>query len=243
MSIQEHVMNHKVAVGIAILAILILLGGFLYMQSEGEAEPESNAPVQLGILGAKCGGPERYPCNPGLKCSISLEDDQINHGICIEDNRLPGIMVENGEACDGITTVCHPGSSCEENGDGKVCIASTDQDRPFIFSVIPQNMELVRGTHYPADDQEIVIRVRAMNVTEGNLYLKPVWSSQSELIESEKIADLSPTDKEGIYEGRLTFPEKMAGVLIAVMTDEDGQKVQLSINVASRDLKDAEGGE
>ncbi len=39
----------------------------------------------FGIEGSTCSGPERYPCAPGTKCSVSDKDWGVEYGKCVKD--------------------------------------------------------------------------------------------------------------------------------------------------------------
>lgn len=77
MSVPEAITKHKIIVGSVICIILLFLGGFLYMQQEGESEgldpvAKVEAPKQEDVRivqeGEECGG-ENIACGPGLACT------------------------------------------------------------------------------------------------------------------------------------------------------------------------------
>lgn len=84
MSVPEAITKHKIIVGSAIFAILLLLGGFLYMsqESEGEgvsAEEERGIP-QIAVRtlqeGEECGTADAV-CASGLTCADPVDGKRV----------------------------------------------------------------------------------------------------------------------------------------------------------------------
>jgi hypothetical protein len=85
MSVPEAITKHKIVVGSVICTILLLLGGFLYMQQEGEveglgqvakAETPKQEDVQTVREGEECGA-ERIACGPGLTCADPVDGKRV----------------------------------------------------------------------------------------------------------------------------------------------------------------------
>ncbi|MBD3251615.1 hypothetical protein GF380_04155 [Candidatus Uhrbacteria bacterium] len=232
---QSSVKKFLIPVGIIILAALIGLAVWMSMESKTGA----NRPTDLGPLGAQgsvCGGPERFPCNPGLICDLDAESEFEDYGRCVTDEREPATVVGEGEMCDNESRVCPPGFGCEiPAGETEgTCAVMTPDTRPFIISVVPEGMELIKGSYQAPVGEEVTVKVRAVNVDTGELYLKPLWSSHSGVLPEEKIADLEETTEPNVYQARFTVEEKLLANLITIMEREDGQEAQLSINVAAQ---------
>lgn len=118
---------------------------------------------------------------------------------------------------------------------GEPMVVSDGQgDKPFIMAIIPGEAVLEGGS-YRISPSTLRVRVRAVNVTGGSLYFKPASSKQIEVQSDEKIGDLTPSsDLPGEYELPFELKKDMSGLLIAVMKGNNGQEVQLSVNVAAK---------
>lgn len=66
---------------------------------------------KLGTLGVACGGPERFPCMPGLVCSVAPAVWESRYGTCVRDTRQVYVLGGPGEACDA-ERGCRPGLTC-----------------------------------------------------------------------------------------------------------------------------------
>ncbi len=228
-------MLQRKTIVIAIIAlIIVLLGGYLFLSREGEAPAPSGG--GLGQEGSKCSGPERFPCMPGMVCMIP-EDGAwgVDYGTCVKDEREPARVVGEGEVCNTVDTVCGAGLKCEipEGQDQGTCEQMIPNTRPFIMSVIPEGMELDEGAYKAEPGTEVNVLVRAVNVDEGEIYLKPLWVSHSGVLEDEKVSELVETDTPNEYMASFTVEEELGASLIAIMRNEDGQEAQVSINVAA----------
>lgn len=217
--------------------IVVLIGGYLIWQGfEGESEdtlPEDLGP--LGELGSKCSGPLRLPCNTGLTCDLEGGRHGEDYGTCVTDEREPAELMTEGQPCDQVTRACGPGLKCEipEGAEEGTCVQMIPSTRPFIMSVIPEGMELISGAYQADPGTEVTVRVRAVNVEGGELYLKPLWVSHSGVLPDEKVSDLERQGESNEYIGTFTVDESLGASLIAVMSGEDGQDAQVSINVAA----------
>lgn len=219
----------KIIIFLSILVILGSLGAFLYMQSGGGEE--SPTPQGLGVLGAKCGGPEHFPCQPGTMCSIPAEQYETTYGTCIEDTRPAPELAGENEPCNNVEKLCGPGLKCSipEGGTEGTCGSIVHEDAPIILALAPEGMELIQGVYRAPVGAKIKIRVRAFLVTGGAVYLKPLTSSIAGASEDMKISELTKTKYPGEYEGEFTMTEASDGELMAIMKGEDGADLSLSI--------------
>lgn len=196
MSVPEAITKHKIIVGSAITVILLLLGGFLYMQQEGE-DPEDLTEEK----------------------TLSVEVQ----------------IIKEGEECGGANAACGPGLTCTSPETGKrTCVSIAPDGHPFIAAILPEGMTLESGAYRADAGKPIQVTVRAVNVTGGALYLKPVGSNDQEMRPEEKVADLTPRAVANEYEGMFALGDNMQGGLYVVMQAKDGQEVRLSVNVAAR---------
>jgi hypothetical protein len=228
-------MLQRKTIVIAIIAlIIVLLGGYLFLSNEGEEPTASGG--GLGQEGSRCSGPERLPCMPGMVCEIPENGTWgVDYGVCVEDDRPPATVVNEGETCNNVDVVCGMGMKCvisEGQSEGR-CEQMVPNTRPFIMSVIPEDMELENGAYRANPGTEIIVRVHAMNVEEGEIYLKPLWVSHSGVMEDEKVGDLMETDTLDEYTASFIVEEDLGASLIAVMRNADGQEASVSINVAA----------
>lgn len=217
--------------------IIVLAGGYLLWQSV-ESEPKTAVPEDmgpLGALGSKCSGPARLPCNPGLVCDLKDGEPGVDYGTCVNDDRESAELVAEGEACDQTTRACGPGLKCEMSEDEEegVCVPVVVSTKPFIMSVEPEGMDLIKGAYQADPGTEITVRVRAVNVEGGDLYLKPLFVSHSGVLPDEKVSGLERQGDSSEYIGSFIVNEDLGASLIAVMRGEDGQDVQVSINVSA----------
>lgn len=232
MILSKYLKNTKVLVALAIVAVILLLAGILFLMNEGEPEPEVT--TQIGAPEARCGGPNRLPCAPGYVCDVPEGQFATQEGVCIPDTRPEANFVGEGEVCDDAGIKCGPGLRCVfASGASEGVCESLFESRPFIMSVIPEEMELVGGSYRAAPGTEVTVRVRAVNVAGGDLYLKPLTASHSGVMPEEKISPLTPAEMPNEYKGSFTVPEFLGADLIAVMEGRDGQEVDVSINVSS----------
>lgn len=228
----------KKTLAIVGVLLVVLIGGYLIWQGfEGESEdalPEDLGP--LGELGSKCSGPLRLPCNAGLTCDLGDGQRGVDYGTCVKDDREPAELMSEGESCDQITRACGPGLKCEmpEGAEEGTCVQMIPSTRPFIMSVIPEGMKLVRGAYQAEPGTEVTVRVNAVNVMGGDLYLKPLWASHSGVQPEEKISELTKSeDDPNEYMGSFIVDERLGASLIAIMQGKDGQNVEVSVNVAA----------
>jgi hypothetical protein len=222
---------------IVVILLAVIIGGYLAWQGfEGEFEatiPKDLGP--LGELGSKCSGPGRFPCNIGLTCDLEGGQRGVDYGTCVKNETEAAEVVNEGDTCDQVTRACGPGLKCEkpEGEDEGVCVQMIPSSRPFIMSVVPEGMELISGAYKADPGTEITVRVRAVNVEGGELYLKPLWASHSGVMPEEKVSALERQGESNEYIGTFTVDEELGASLIAIMSDEDGQDAQVSINVAA----------
>lgn len=84
------------------------------MPKEASA-PATEVPVvepnALGAEGSACGGPVRYPCNPGLVCSVPPSQWATTYGKCVKDSRAVSPPGNVGAHCDA-EHGCFPGLVC-----------------------------------------------------------------------------------------------------------------------------------
>jgi hypothetical protein len=66
-----------------------------------QLQPKPDIPKgMLGAEGSACGGPERFPCNPGFVCSTAPDRWAKEYGTCIVDTRPTYPPGDVGDACD-----------------------------------------------------------------------------------------------------------------------------------------------
>lgn len=87
--------------------------------------------TRLGEPGMACGGPERYPCKPGLVCSIPSESWDRQYGTCMTDADAPPPK-DVGEPCVG-DYQCMTDLKCITGPDSPVgtCEPFTPDSPPF----------------------------------------------------------------------------------------------------------------
>jgi hypothetical protein len=232
----------KMLIIAGIFAVLLIGGTFVWQAFEGR--PEESAPAAprelgaLGELGSVCGGAARLPCNPGLVCDIGGGEYGVDEGTCVKDEREPAELMAEGEPCDQKTRACGPGLTCDipEGADEGTCVQAPVSTHPFIMSVIPEGMELIGGAYRADPGTEITVRVHAVNVERGEIYLKPLEVSHAGVLEEEKVADLEAADAPDEYTASFTVDDDLGASLIAVMRNGDGQEAQVSIHVASSEM-------
>lgn len=240
-------LRKKAVIAVIIIAIVALMGMFLFMTSEGknpESRIASSAQNQesvlnpnMGKLGATCGGHDRLPCEPGLICNTAPGEFANTTGVCVKDNRSNAKVANEGEECDGINTICQPSFICQTQGGKSTCVNMVEESKKsFIFSLIPDGAELEGGIYKAAAGTTLHVKVEAVNVVGGGLYYMPITSNTSTSItEKDKVATLSPSkDKQNIYEANFTVQKKMLGQLFARMVGKDGQTVSIPVTVGAK---------
>ena len=94
----EHprIINTLLTLGAAVLGVLLIVGIgvplFLYYQTKSQApQPTNDIPAAssgvLGGGGARCSGPERFPCMPGTICNVADADWGVKYGTCEPDSK------------------------------------------------------------------------------------------------------------------------------------------------------------
>jgi hypothetical protein len=214
------------------LVLVFVIAGLLLALAGTRLPSKSKANPGLGEIGATCGGPSILPCLPGNACSVPPERWAVEEGVCIRDPK-PAKMVKNaGESCGGENEECAWGLSCA-NG---TCAAMLAPDKPFIGAVIPEGMELIAGSYRAPVGTKVTVRVKAVNVGGGAIYLKSMAASYTGVRPEDKAGDLTPVP--GVpdeYESAFTVTKHLGADLIAVMDGADGQKVTLGVNVAAQE--------
>lgn len=76
--------------------------------------PPPPIPATLGEFGSRCGGPQRYPCKPGLVCDVTV-DGLESAGVCVKDTRTVYPAGQKGDLCDE-ERGCAPGLVCDHAG-------------------------------------------------------------------------------------------------------------------------------
>ena len=95
----EHprIINTLLTLGATALGVLLVVGIgvplFLYYQTKSQAPHSTNdtPAASSGVLGgggARCSGPERFPCMPGTICSVADADWGVKYGICEPDPNI-----------------------------------------------------------------------------------------------------------------------------------------------------------
>jgi hypothetical protein len=232
----------KMLVIAAVFAVLLIGGTFVWQAFEGR--PEESAPAAprelgaLGELGSVCGGSARLPCNPGLVCDIGGGEYGVDEGRCVKDERDQAELMAEGEPCDQKTRACGPGLMCDipEGAEEGTCMQAAPFTRPFIMSVIPEGMELISGAYRADPGSKITVRVHAVNVERGEMYLKPLEVSHAGVLEEEKVADLEAAVAPDEYTASFTVEEDLGANLIVVMRNGEGEEAQVSIHVASSEM-------
>jgi hypothetical protein len=223
--------------GIAVAVLLILLaGGYLLWQGLENGPEEAQEDLgPLGALGSVCGGEARLPCNPGLVCDLQGGRPGIDRGRCVKDERVPAEQMGEGEPCDKLLHLCGPGLACQipEGAEEGTCEMVFFSDGPFIMSVVPEGMDLVGGSYQAPPGTEVTVHVNAVNVDMGDLYLKPLSASHAGVLPDEKVSELERQGDSNEFLGSFTVDRDLGASLVALMYGEDGQEVQVSINVAS----------
>jgi hypothetical protein len=237
-------LRKKAVIAIIVIAIVALMGIFLFMTSEGNRSQEDQnltasspgAKPALGTLGAQCGGKDRLPCMPGLKCNTPQGQFATMTGVCVKDENAPTNIAKEGEECDGTAIICEPGFTCQKNGGKGTCVNMlSESKKSFIFSLIPNGAELDGGVYKAAVGTKLHITVEAVNVTGGSLYYLPLTSSKSGVDETDKVAPLTPVkDKQNNYEAYFTVQKDTLGQLVAKMQGKDGQTVSIPVTVGAK---------
>ncbi|OGL79243.1 hypothetical protein A3E39_00485 [Candidatus Uhrbacteria bacterium RIFCSPHIGHO2_12_FULL_60_25] len=83
------------------------------------------APASLGERGTSCGGPGRWPCKPGLVCTVAPDEWTTKTGECVTDTRPVYPPGSAGNACDN-ERGCAPGLVCDRTGVAAgTCVSPT----------------------------------------------------------------------------------------------------------------------
>lgn len=94
---DKKIINWLLVLGGGAIAVIVA-GTFVFVVFYLKAWPGLPLPIppptwdgktmQAGPMGAEgstCSGPERYPCAPGTKCSVSDADWGVKYGKCVKD--------------------------------------------------------------------------------------------------------------------------------------------------------------
>lgn len=224
--------NPAILIGFFVI-LLSVIGLFILFTSQKKS---SMPPPGLGELGAACGGPSILPCMPGLVCSVPPERWATDEGVCVKDTRPQPVTKNDGESCGGENEVCAFGLTCEiaSGTTSGMCRPMMPSNHPFILAIIPEGMKLVKGAYTAKTGTTVKVTVRATDVSEGKLYLKPSTASYAGVRPEDQVGDLAPSDVPNEYHGQFTVSDHLGAQLIAVMKDRDGQEVSLGITVAAQ---------
>lgn len=92
-----------IILGAVVVALFVFAGLALPSILKYKLKPMQKPVIDmqlLGEMGVACGGPERYPCKPGLVCSVPPEAWSVQYGTCVADANTPPPK-EAGEECVG----------------------------------------------------------------------------------------------------------------------------------------------
>jgi hypothetical protein len=141
-------------------------------------EAQVDAPVgALGELGSTCGGSDRLPCRPGLKCSSNTDFSKT--GVCQKDETAAASQgfayKQLNEPC-ALQDYCAPGLFCSDADSGAVCLAS-DATAPNVLKMKIDGAEPVEGGYAAAVGEMLKLEVQTVNTVEVEAYFIPSAAS------------------------------------------------------------------
>lgn len=95
---------------IVFTAFIIMKMWLLFYPGHFESREMNIDMTKLGEEGQPCGGPERYPCKPGLVCDPGMVPGG-DYGQCVQDPRTVIPPSEAGGSCDSEQR-CGEGMRC-----------------------------------------------------------------------------------------------------------------------------------
>ena len=196
------------------------------------------APIGIGIYSVK--EVKRYAmcqnrseldngCKPGPFWStfsrFSAENEVLTEDIFDNSNDegeiVESMLVRNtGESCGDNIGYCKVGDIClhDESTALDVCSAS-GQESPFVLSLNLDGMSLDKGKYVAEVDQEVGVKVQAMNADSVSIVLKGV---KTEL----------DRDEGGQFTGNLLVPMELDGELL-VLAKKESEIAAMSVKVVS----------
>lgn len=191
---------------------------------------EETTPSALGGEGSVCGGPERFPCMPGLGCQ---KNDGEVYGICSKAVVDTTVKTRNvGDACGDAIGPCATGAVCKLSPGlaSGVCITA-ETASPQIVSLSLKGMALDQGWYVADAGADVDIVVSAVNAEKVRANLIPQDPASSGT--RTKLADLKRT-AGGTFTGSFTVPKSLLASLEIVATSKDGQEAAMSVNVEAK---------
>lgn len=219
-------------IGGAIIALMFCVPfvfGFLNARHQTAIKQAAyNQP--LGQEGSGCGGTDRLPCGPGLRCSTSSIQEL---GKCVKDeNKIQRAATYSavGKACDASRELCAPGSYCKRNNDTSAhwgTCSRFDVEAPFISSVRIENMQLdMSGVYRGAVDTKAKITVQAVNASSVSMALEKPNTCLDCFGETQTLSG-------GLFVNSFDIKQGLSDNLVIKATGKNGDVSVVIIAVAS----------
>ncbi len=205
--------------------VLIVLGTHKPLAPAAGKSSQSASKVtgKLGEISSTCGGPQRLPCRPGLKCSNG--DDTQSYGTCVKVviPSTEGVLAQGqlNEGCNELNA-CVPGLYCKQG----IC-ASLESMAPRIQEMLLDGAQLNYGGYMAKPGTTITLNLQTLNAENVTIYYLSADGSQTKKVE--------PVAKSagGKYSADFSIVKGMQGWLEARATAQSGDYSVLSVGIAA----------
>lgn len=189
-----------------------------------ETTAESSSTAGLGSEGSICGGVDRFPCMPGLRCMV---EEGATTGVCMSNPVEEVFRVRmKDDACGSSIGWCALGLVCKLSPGNSmgVCI-DADDESATVLTLTLEGMTHDEDTYRAEVGSDIFTTVQAVNAVSARLIGGSVANPVSK--------DLSRADG-GVFSGEWTVPPQLSGDLWVVVNDSRGQVSAMSVKVGTK---------